>query len=130
MLAIAIYREAANQDYIGKLAVGWSIRNRVMKPGATWWGDDWETVILKPWQYSSFNANDPNAVKIPGDPANDQAWASSLLAAQVAYTGTGTDPVDSATHYYNPKAVKGTPAWVATAKFVKTIGDHWFYIAA
>ena len=39
-----------------------------------WWGDDWESVVLHPWQYSSFNANDPNAVKLPGNPNNDAVW--------------------------------------------------------
>lgn len=129
LLSLCVWREARNQDYLGKIAVAWSIRNRVLKPGKTWWGDDWEEVILKPYQFSSFNPNDPNANKLPGDPTQDKSWDASLQAATLAYMATGNDPTDGATHYYNPKVV-AEPAWAKTGKFVKTIGDHRFYIAS
>jgi N-acetylmuramoyl-L-alanine amidase len=131
LLALCAWREARDQGFNGMLAVCWSVRNRVAKPGKTWWGDDWEEVILKPWQYSSFNPNDPNATKLPGDPANDPSWANALACAERAYLGMGVDPTLGATHYYNPKVVKTSPPWVTAPKtvFKTQIGDHYFYVA-
>lgn len=131
LLALCAWREARNQGFNGMLAVCWSIRNRVYRSGKTWWGDDWEEVILKPWQYSSFNKNDPNASLLPGDPAADLTWGSALACAERAYLGTGVDPTLGATHYYNPKVVTTPPAWVTAPKtvFKLQIGDHKFYIA-
>jgi N-acetylmuramoyl-L-alanine amidase len=130
LLALVIWREAQNQGYDGMLGVGWSIRNRVLKPGKTWWGDDWEEVILKRWQYTSMEKSDPNATKMPGDPGKDIAFANALQAAELAYCGIGADPTDGATHYYNPKAV-AAPAWVThpATVYKGAIGDHLFYIA-
>ncbi len=128
LLALCVWREARDQGFTGKLAVAWSIRNRVMKAGKTWWGDTWEEVIEKKWQYSSFNPDDPNAKLLPGDPATDPAWAASLQAAERAWLGFGPDPSQGATHYYNPSMVTA-PAWVASATLTVKIQDHSFYIA-
>ena len=130
LLAILIWREARNQPIEGKRAVAWSVRNRVLKPGKTWYGDDWEEVVLKPWQYTSFEKSDPNSSKLPADPSKDAAWADSLLVADEVYRGLGTDPTAGATHYYNPKAV-AKPTWVDApgSTYKCTIGDHWFYVA-
>jgi spore germination cell wall hydrolase CwlJ-like protein len=132
LLALVVWREASNQGFDGMLAVAWSIRNRVLKPGKTWWGDDWEEVILKRWQYTSMERSDPNATRVPGDPAKDPSWADALRAAELAYLGDAVDPTEGATHYYNPIAVRDTPAWVTAAgtRFVKQIGLHRFYVAS
>ena len=131
LLALCVWREARNQPFEGKLAVAWSIRNRVMKPGKTWWGDDWETVILKRWQYTSFEKSDPNACLLPTDPALDKTWDDSLVCAERAYLSSGVDTSQGATHYYNPKIV-AAPAWVNApgTRFVVEIGDHRFYVAS
>lgn len=130
LLALTIWREGQNQGAAGMLAIGWSIRNRVLRAGKTWWGDDWEEVILKPWQYTSMMASDPNAVKLPGDPSIQKPWADALAAAEAAYSGAGVNPIGDATHYYNPRVV-AEPAWVKApgSKFIKQVGDHRFYIA-
>lgn len=130
LIALCVWREARNQQFEGKLAVAWSIRNRVKAPGKHWWGDTFEEVILKPWQYSSFNADDPNAKLIPGDPAKDRSWDESLTAADRAYLGIGIDPSKGATHYHDSNMVT-PPAWTKdpTTKFIVTIGDHRFYKA-
>ena len=131
LLAVLVWREARNQSALGKLAVAWSVRNRVFKSGKTWYGDDWEEVVLKRWQYTSFEKSDPNATMLPGDPMKDIAWADSLQVAETAYFGLDTDPTGGATHYYNP-AVVAKPAWVSApdTMFKVAIGDHRFYIAS
>jgi len=108
-------------------AVCWAVRNRVVKPGNTWWGDDWEEVILKRWQFTSFEKSDPNVSKLPGDPSKDPSWQQALEAAYDVYRGVGDDITQGATHYYNPDAVLIIPTWVKTATFKCRIGKHMFY---
>ena len=131
LLALCVWREARNQSLEGKLAVAWSVRNRVKAPGQNWWGETWEQVILKRWQYTSFEKTDPNACLLPGDPATDIAWKDSLSAADLAYHGVGNDPSKGSTHYFNP-AVVAPPAWAGApgSQFIVKIGDHEFWKAA
>ena len=127
LLALCAWREARDQGRDGMLAVCWAVRNRVMKSGKTWWGDDWEEVMLKRWQFTSFEKSDPNASILPGDPKTDVAWAGALWAAEQAYAGV-MNPIGGATHYYNPSVITA-PAWVVGATFIKRIGKHSFYEA-
>jgi spore germination cell wall hydrolase CwlJ-like protein len=130
LLALLVWREARNQTFQGMLAVAWSVRNRVMHSPAAWWGHTWAGVILKPYQYSSFNHDNPEVGLLPVEPA-DAVFAQCLMAAQRAYLNMNPElnPIGLATHYYAPKSVKTEPEWRATATFVATIGDHDFYIA-
>lgn len=120
LLALCVWREARGESLEGKKAVAWSIRNRVTHPA--WWGTDWATVILHPWQYSSFNLSDPNATKWPMK--HEMAWRDSIDAAVEAWEAIAPDPTGGATHYH---ADNITPAW--TLKMVKLahIGNHIFY---
>lgn len=114
LLALVVWREARGEPVPGKLAVAWSIRNRVQHP--SWWGQDWVTVILKPWQYSSFNPTDPNAVKWPSE--TDSAWQACLDVATQVYAGQGTDPTSGAHSYYDDSIPppEWTKAMTATVK--------------
>jgi hypothetical protein len=91
LLAIAGWREARNQASNAVQAMLWSIRNRVYHPTIHWWGakGSWAGVILAHEQYSSFNANDPNAVKLPL--ASDQVFPLILDLAASVYAGTSQD---------------------------------------
>ena len=115
LLALVIWREARGESPDGQLAVGCSIRNRVNQPG--WWGHDYHSVILKPWQYSSFNRNDPNSEKWPVD--GSQSETSCLSAASAVIVGNTPDLTDGATHYYDssigfPKAWGKEEDWQNT----------------
>ncbi len=121
LLALVLWRESRGEDVEGKKAVACSIRNRVHKP--SWWGTDWVTVILKPKQYSSFNANDPNAVKFPQQ--NDNAWQACLVVADQCYQGILTDTTDGATHYYDISIPQ--PSWAATMENTLNIGKLKFF---
>lgn len=130
LLAITVWREARGEGFEGMLAVAWSIRNRVKKPGKKWWGNDWEEVVLKRWQYEANLPERPNL--LPGDPDVDKSFGMALAAAEDAYnTESGPDPVAGATHYYAWKLMP-EPAWVKAkdTKFVRQIGGHRFYIAS
>lgn len=116
LLELAAWREARGESFEGKRAVVWSIQNRVHQP--KWWGKDWRGVILKPWQYSSFNVNDPNVGKWPAE--DDPSFIDCCKAAEPIYSGQDTqDPTDGATHYYDtsinfPKAWGSQSGWVNT----------------
>lgn len=125
LLALCIWREARGEIIPGKFAVAWSIRNRALNPDR--WGSGWAGVILKPLQYSSFNAHDPNAGKWPD--ASDTSWMACLQAAQAAYAGEGEDPVLGATHYFDRSLDGALPAWATSPAMVHVvnIGNLRFY---
>lgn len=126
LLALCVWREARGEPYRGKLGVAWSIRNRVYKH--SWFGKDWEDVVLKPWQYSSFNTNDPNAVKLPGAPQQDPAWAECMQVAEDVYANVIADPTGGATHYH-VATMSPPPPWAVTAQFKVQLGNQLFYVA-
>lgn len=120
LLALCVWREARGEPLEGKKAVAWSVRNRVLHP--SWWGTDWATVILHPWQFSSFNRNDPNATLWPMK--HEPAWRDSIDAAVEAWEAIVPDPTDGATQYH---ADSMTPAWAKKMVRVSHIGNHIFY---
>lgn len=126
LAGLCVWREARGQSAAAELAVAFSIRNRVLRPGHWNWGTDWISVILKPLQYSSFNANDPNAVKFPTP--SDLKWESCCTAARRALTGEGPDPVSGATHYYDKSMDAHPPEWAANMTHVCDIDDLRFFI--
>lgn len=131
LFALCIWREARGEALNTKQAVAWSIRNRVLNPG--WWGHSFETVILMPYQYSSFNRTDPNATKLPM--MTDPTWADCLLVSQQVYsTDPQTapqipDPTNGATSYFDASMDANPPTWATDGSMKKTadIGRIHFY---
>ncbi len=147
LLALVIWREARGETLAAKLAVAWVVRNRVQRPG--WWGKDWGSVVLKPFQFSSFNHNDPNATRWP-DPL-DTSWEASLQIAADVYVpmnrigtvsesrtaGHGQvrssvsagrdhrtletgDPTSGAVYYFDKSLDNNPPAWAIDGSTVHT----------
>ena len=100
LTALAVWREARGEPLEAQRAVVWTIQNRAALGG--WFGKDAVSVILKPYQFSSFNSGDPNALKFP----------------------SSDDPTDGSTHYYSGDVV---PSWAAEMKFAAAIGGFKFY---
>lgn len=136
LMALCVWREARGQSMEAKRCVAWVIRNRADKPG--WWGGpSIASVVLRPWQFSSFNQHDPNACKLPL-PA-DPSWISSLIAAQEGFTKSTVDPSQGATHYYDKSLDPDTnsgradkrPVWAIDGSYslLTDIGDFHFYKA-
>ena len=121
LLALCIWREARNQTLDAKLGVAYTVINRVNHP--SWWGTDIISVILKPFQFSSFNRNDPNAIKLPV--MQDLSWVASLDAANDAINRTKPDPTNGAT-YYHDNSIE-PPSWVKEATFLCQIDSLLFY---
>lgn len=131
LLARVIWGEARGEGPRGMKAVAWVVRNRVDadlgndgKPD--WWGEGYSNVVLKPFQFSCLNRNDPNLDKILHfDERNafDKAIAKDI-AKQVISAPRSEDPTGGATHYH-VKSI--TPAWADKLTKTVTIGNHVFY---
>jgi spore germination cell wall hydrolase CwlJ-like protein len=124
LLALCIYWEARGEGSNGQHAVAWVIKNRVTRGG--WFGKSWAEVILKPYQFSSFNANDKQKFPIP---ETDPAFGPCLYAAKHVYDGTSPDPTMGATHYYassGPSKID-PPSWVKDMIPTVTTGNQSFF---
>lgn len=129
LLPLVIEREAGNQVYAAKVAVGWSIRNRIESP--SWWGFDYPSVILMHQQYSSFNTNDPNSRRFLTKDHNGKYSASSEESFNAAWEVFNAEPtadvVNGATNYFDRSIDKNPPAWASKMEFVGDVGAFHFY---
>ena len=128
ILRMVLYGESRGESALGKLAVLWVIHNRALKADTTL-----KVQVLKPWQFSSFNENDPNRAKLLTAWKDDpHAWKDCDAVAQIFEARMTKDPTDGATHYYvvdmdnPPKWGRGHPGWHETA----LLGRHVFGNAA
>jgi N-acetylmuramoyl-L-alanine amidase len=121
-LALTVWREARGEVYTAKLAVAFSILNRVSHP--KWWGNDVMSVVFKRFQYSSLtNKGDPNLIAWPQ--AADPFWNDSIQAAQAATTGGAKNPAPGADSYFDISI--SPPDWAKPEMFVIAIGAFRFY---
>lgn len=122
LLMLCVWREARGENPQAQLGVAWTIKNRLALQG--WMGKTYPAVILKPFQFSSFNPGDPNATKFPITPS-DLAFQPCLMAAKAAYDGVGTDPTGGATHYFDSSIAP--PDWTQGATQTAKIDHLTFY---
>ncbi len=127
ILARTLFGEARGERRTGQEAVAAVVLNRVARAerlGGYWWGRTVAEVCLKPWQFSCWNADDPNRERIAtvaeGHPAFDQCRA---IAAK-AVDGRLDDPTSGATHYH---ALGLVPRWARDRTPCAIIGRHLFY---
>lgn len=122
-LGFVLWREARAEPHDGKVALVFSILNRVERP--KWWGNDVVSVITKPWQYSSMT--DPHDPQLTKYPTNDPAWWECLQVAMDVYDRKiSQNPVPGADSYY-AVSMPAPPPWAAKARFVAQVGNHRFY---
>jgi len=126
---MVIFGEARGEPLRTKIAIGDAIINRALHPG--WWGRDLKSVILKPWQFSSFNGPetipklkpgqvDPNYAKLrePLKYESEWVWEACCVVAQMVYqrlSGQGQDTTEGANHYYDTSI--SAPKWADESKF-------------
>jgi hypothetical protein len=133
-----LYGEARGQPIEGILAVASCIANRVyMDLGddglPDWWGEGWAGVCLAPWQFSCWNASDPNKKIIEKVKKGEREFDLCRFVAEQTIRGHVHDLTGGATHYYAPKVV-AAPNWTQPhpksgkiAVLTVQIGDHRFY---
>jgi len=126
-----IFGEARGEPWLGKIAVAWCIRNRVEadlgndgKPD--WWGEGYEAVCKKRWQFTCWEESDPNSKFIASaTPDTNDMLRDCIAAAALVMTGAVEDPTNGADHYFNPAAAN--PDWAKGRTPVARIGRHVFY---
>ncbi|MDK9721652.1 MAG: cell wall hydrolase [Rhodospirillales bacterium] len=128
ILARTLWGEARGESKAGREAVARVVLNRVAharaKGGRFWWGGDIVSVCLKPWQFSCWNANDPNRAKLEAVQEGNKLFDQCLRIAKSAVGGELEDSVNGATHYH----VEGlSPPWAKGREPVAKLGRHVFY---
>lgn len=131
IVARTVYGEARGESRLGRVAVAYTIRNRVEADlfgdgKADWWGEGYEAVCLKPWQYSCWNANDPNRPILEKLTDVNLIFSACKDIVREVLEDKITDPTYGATHYYNPKVV-AEPKWAKGKSPCAIIGNHKFY---
>lgn len=105
LLALCVWREARSESYAGKLGVVWVLRNRSAMAPLEGFRHSIDEEILRPWQFSSFNENDPNSTKYPEE--NEPSWLDCLKAAQ----SDEPDPTGGAVFYFSRPLKEPPKAW-------------------
>ena len=122
LLALVVWREARGETRQAKIAVAFSVLNRVDSP--KWWGTSIGAVIAKKWQYSSMAApGDPNLIKYPLP--HDLSFQDSMSAVNAALTPGAINTVPGADSYYDISIPP--PKWAKPEQFVKQVGAFRFF---
>ena len=109
MLAAAIHGEGRGEPYIGQVAIGAVVLNRVRHSSFP------NTIAGVVYQPGAFDAVADGQIDLePGD--------SSLKAARDALNGW--DPTEGAIYYWNPATAKSK--WIWSVPITKRIGKHVF----
>ena len=127
LMARTIWGEARGETLTGKEAVANVILNRFklsQRRGKMWWGNTIEEICLKPYQFSCWNKNDPNYLKLKTITEADPQFAICQRIATRALNGVLPDHVFGADHYHT---VIILPDWAESRAAVATIGHHVFY---
>ena len=98
LMYLCDWREAEGEKgLVGKIGVAWSILNRADHPG--WWGHDIQSVILAPYQYSSFNKGSIREKEWPED--DQPAFIECKVCCDGVYARATPDPTDGAQFYHD-----------------------------
>lgn len=109
LLARVIMGEAANEPYLGKVAVGAVMLNRTRQEG---FPQTLAGVVYQPKAFESVSNGQYNR------PLDQEA----IKAAQDALSGY--DPTGGAIYFWNPS--KPVSPWIWSRKIINQIGDHVF----
>ena len=109
LLARIISSEARGESYIGQVAVGAVVLNRVEHPS---FPNSISGVVFQP---GAFTAVNDGQITVP-------TAESSVRAAKDALDGV--DPTGGAVYYYNPD--KTSNKWIRTRPIITRIGNHLF----
>ena len=127
VLARTIFGEARGETYTGKIAIANVVLNRAaLAMKHPHFGDGTITgACMVPWQFSCWNANDPNCQVINDVTDTDPIFADCLDIAELACNHKLDDMTGNATYYY----AKGSPepTWAVDKTPCAIIGNHLFF---
>ena len=111
LLAKLIYGEARGESYVGQVAVGAVVLNRIKSPSFP------NTMSGVIYQRYAFTAVDDGQINLAPNATARKAALDAL---------NGWDPSYGALYYYNPRTA--TSQWIFSRKTTVTIGNHVFAI--
>lgn len=126
LLAATAWAEARSEGEHGMRAVAHVMVNRV----GPRFGDDLETVIRSPKQFSAWNRGDPNRPLVLNPEryarggVNRVTWETAQNVAREVLEGRSVDPTAGAL-FYHTRAVR--PYWSRYGVGRREIGAHVFY---
>ncbi|MBS0384124.1 MAG: cell wall hydrolase, partial [Proteobacteria bacterium] len=126
LLAATAWAEARSEGEPGMRAVAHVIVNRL----GDRFGENLQTVILSPKQFSAWNIGDPNRPlalhpeRYATDGADKDTWEMAQQVALQVLAGQSVDPTNGAL-FYHTLAVH--PAWDRYARGPLVIGSHIFF---
>jgi len=123
-IAQTIYGEARGEPHEGQVAVAWVIVNR-QRLHPRWHRKSLAAICKAPYQFSCWNAGDPNRAKIEDVALNDHTFAVCVHIAVDVLTGRSIDSTYGATHYY--AATTPAPRWAVGKTPSARIGHHLFF---
>ncbi len=109
LLARLIYGEARGESYVGQVAIGAVVMNRIKSSS---FPNTMSGVIYQKYAFTAVSDGQINLTP------NDTARKAALDAIN------GWDPSYGALYYYNPKTA--TSAWIFSRQTIVTIGNHVF----
>ncbi len=122
LLTALVMGEAEGEPLLGKLAVAFTVKNRVKDKR---WPDTWKGVMLQDRQFSCF---------LPAyfrpeilDHAWTAAWRECKFAAFGVYHGYIQDITGGANHYHANYLSGTPPKWANRKKTTLYVGGHTFY---
>jgi spore germination cell wall hydrolase CwlJ-like protein len=128
-LARTLWGEARSEGYRGMQAVANVVMNRYEAAQESnikgrQFGRTVAEICQKPYQFSIWNANDPNLPKILAVTEDDQSFRAALQIARDALNGSLPDITNGADHYHTSAV---SPYWSSGKTPIAQIGSHEFY---
>jgi len=123
IMARTVWGESRGQGAAGMAGVAWVVKNRAAHPG--WWGEDIDSVCLKPYQFDVWLQNDPNCDKCKAVTLDDHAFAEASRICAGVLSGAIPDPTNGATSYYDTSIQP--PKWAVGKTPSAAIGAFRFF---
>ncbi len=133
-MALTVWAEARGEKPQGQIAVAHVIRNRWLNP--RWWSrqkgdgiddDTISAVCRDAYQFSCWNPNDPNRVKLEDPKTQGRADYIDILAiCELVLEGRYPDPTNTADHYCTTKIINHV-RWAKGRNPCAVIGRHSFF---
>lgn len=125
IIALTAWGENRGSGKQGMQSVINAIQNR-LSSGVLWWGTSLRAICLRPFQFSSWNHNDPNRPKLLEVTTDDPQYCIALQLAAEALAGTLADIVGNADSYFS-LSMPTPPKWAKNLIPTATIGGQVFF---
>lgn len=124
VLIRTVWGEARGEPREGMAGVAHVVLNRVR--AQRYWGHTISGVCLKPYQFSCWNAGDPNRAQLLTLAVENTRVKEVRDVVDAVMNNRFGDPTDGATHYHN-RWMARPPRWAQGRTPCRFIGKHAFY---